>query len=113
MVVAVPMSMTIHGKPYSSAAATASTIRSAPTWAGLSTRISSPVLTPAPTTNASQSVTFFTASFRIFVSGGTTDEMIAPSILFPETPCSSMIVFRRTAYSSSVFVLSVDTRSVK
>ena len=43
------MSTTIAGPPYSSATASALTMRSAPTSFGLSVLIGTPVLTPGPT----------------------------------------------------------------
>lgn len=54
-VVAVPKSTTIAGPPYSSTAATALMMRSAPTSLGLSIRIGTPVLTPGSTRTAGTS----------------------------------------------------------
>lgn len=54
-VVAVPKSTTIAGPPYSSTAATALMMRSAPTSLGLSVRIGTPVFTPGSTSTAGTS----------------------------------------------------------
>ena len=58
---AVPISTMMSGGSYSSSAATAATMRSAPTWLGLSMRILSPVLMPGPTTIGLQPATLMTA----------------------------------------------------
>ena len=82
MVVAVPISTTISGSGYSLTAATVSATRSAPREAGLSSLIFSPVFNPGPTTSGFFPVIFLRAVFMTVVSGGTTEEMMEPSISF-------------------------------
>ena len=80
MVVAVPMSTTSSGSGYSWMAATVSATRSAPNEAGLSSLMLSPVFSPGPTTSGFLPVMVRSAVFITLVSGGTTEEIIEPSI---------------------------------
>ena len=80
IVVAVPMSMIIWGAGYSRSAATAATTRSLPTCPAFPPAMLSPVLSPGPTTMGVLPVSFITAVRSEFRTGGTTDEMITPSI---------------------------------
>ena len=80
MVVAVPISTMIIGGWYFRRADTAPTTRSAPACAGLSMRMFSPVLSPGPTTRGVFPVSLRMADLKEFRTGGTTEEMIAPSI---------------------------------
>ena len=80
MVVAVPMSTTSSGSRYSWIAATVSATRSAPNEAGLSSLMLSPVFSPGPTTSGFLPVMVRSAVFITLVSGGTTEEIIEPSI---------------------------------
>ena len=106
-VVAVPRSTTTSGQGYSSMAATAPTTRSEPSWAGLSIRMSRPVLTPGPTTSGSRPVTLPAARRITPVRGGTADERIAPASSFLSIPYISRTVLMLMAYSSSDFFVSV------
>jgi len=79
MVVAVPMSRMIRGAPYSAMAPTAPATRSAPISEGSSSRMLSPVLMPAPTTMGVNPISRFMAVFMEMVTGGTTEDRMAPS----------------------------------
>ena len=63
-------------------AATASTIKSLPTEAGLSIMMFKPVFTPGPTTRTSPEMIFSAEAFKTFVRGGTTEDTIPPSTCF-------------------------------
>ena len=77
----MPRSNIIIGAPYSCIPATASTTKSLPSCAGLSITMLKPVFIPGPIIIASQPVIFFIALFIVIVTVGTTDDIIAPSIL--------------------------------
>ena len=79
--VAVPISMTTRGRGCSWLAATASTIWSLPTALGLSIMIFIPVFMPEPTRRGRIPVTFSTAFRMVELTGGTTEERMAPSML--------------------------------
>ena len=111
MVVAVPMSMMMMGPSYLAMAATAATIRSPPTALGLSILMFKPVFMPEPTKKGRFPVIFFTAEERGAFKGGTTEEMMEPSISLRFILCISRMFFSMMAYSrlvlrSSVVILS-------
>ena len=83
-VVAVPISIITSGAPYSFIPAAASAIRSLPSCDGLSVIISIPVILSELTVIGSSLKISETASFKISVRRGTTEEIIAPSILLSE-----------------------------
>ncbi len=88
-VVAAPMSKMTIGGVYRSRAATAPATRLAPSWAGSSIRMLSPVFTPGPTTSGLWPVTFSSARVTAKSAGGTTEEITAPSMPAAETPFNS------------------------
>ncbi len=78
-VVAVPKSITTNGPPYTSKAATALTMRSAPTSRGLSVSTGRPVFTPGSTMTGRKPKYFSVISRNAAVTRGTTDEITIPS----------------------------------
>ena len=113
MVVAVPMSTSSSGAPYSAMAATAATIRSLPTSDGLSMRMLRPVLMPGPTTRALQPVSLRMAVLKELSTGGTTEEMMLPSMSSGETSKRLSMVFNSAQYWSEVLMRSVAIRASK
>src|SRR5204862_2786722 len=101
-VVAVPKSTTMQPALISSYAATALTIRSAPTSRGFSYRIGMPLLIPAPTTSAGPPQWRLKNCCNPNSVGGTTDEMIPALIERHGKPSMSSSVLISTAYSSEV-----------
>src|SRR5438105_4049902 len=101
-VVAVPKSTTMQPALSSSYAATALTMRSAPTSRGFSIRIGIPVLIPGPTTSAAPPQCRLKKRCSPNTAGGTTDEMIPASIDFLGNSSRSSSVLSSTAYSSEV-----------
>ena len=85
-VVAVPISIRIIGASRSASAATAMTMRSEPTCAGLSMRISSPVRMPGSTTIGTFPMILKTPVRTALKTGGTTEEMMQSSILSVRKP---------------------------
>lgn len=73
----------------------------------------SPVFSPGPTTIGFLPVICLRAVFITVVSGGTTDEMIEPSISLALYPYRCRIWWISTAYCSSVRRTSVATLAVK
>ena len=106
-VVAVPMSMMIHGNGYFSAAATAVVTRSAPKVPGSSIAILIPVFIPGPTVRTSTSAISLTAFSSKPVTTGTTEEITAPSKLSASIPFNPRISLNLIAYPYSVSFLSV------
>ena len=113
IVVAVPISTKISGAPYSCKPATAQTIISLPTCAGLSVLIFNPVFIPGPTTFGLRFTTFCNALLMVFNTGGTTEEMITPSMSFTSILFNSNTCLKLMAYSNSVLEWSVDILSTK
>src|SRR5450432_880135 len=111
-VVAVPKSTTMTPALMRSYAATALTMRSAPTSRGFSYSTGIPVLSPGPTTNGSRANAWRIASAITSVSGGTTLAMIAASMASLGTLRSASNCWSITPYSSSVRVVTVETRNV-
>src|SRR5277367_3421069 len=109
-VIAVPKSTTMHGPPYSANAATPFTIRSAPTSSGLSTSTAIPVFTPGSTNRARLPKYFRAISPNVQFTGGTTDEMITPSIASRSSPPSVKRFRVSTPYSSTVCSRAVVNR---
>ena len=88
-VVAVPKSTTTHGPPYFSKAATPLTSLSAPSSAGLSTRMGIPVLMPG-STDIGFSLKYLSQTRRsVDSTGGTTDAMIMLATSLALMPCMS------------------------
>ena len=85
-VVAVPISITMHGPLYSAFAATAPTIRSAPSVLGMSRRTLRSGTVSALTMNGSTLRTRRTARVSGAVSPGTTELIITPVISSGSTP---------------------------
>src|SRR5450830_627518 len=109
-VVAVPKSTIISGPPYFSIAATALTIRSAPTSLGFSYFIERPVFIPGPTTSGFSLKYLLHTLSRVNVSGGTTVEIttaLTRLISFPEKENSSLSSIQ---YSSAVRCRFVERR---
>ena len=100
--VAVPRSTTMTAPRTRSNAASAFTIRSAPTSRGVSTRRGIPVRVPAPTTSGSRAKPRRIARTNISVSSGTTLAITAPAIVPTATPRDASIFGSSTAYSSLV-----------
>ena len=109
-VVEVPISTTIMGLGYLAQAATASTTRSLPTWAGLSVLMFRPVFTPEPTSRGRLPVRRSTASRSTGRSTGTTEEIMPPSRSPGEMPPMAKIPERSRVYSSAVLERSVARR---
>ena len=80
IVEAVPISITTQGIVYSSSAPTAPATRSAPSCAGLSIFILSPVLTPGPKISGTIWHSFETAPPTLSVTAGTTEDIMQSSI---------------------------------
>ncbi len=101
----------MQGPPYRLNAASAFTIRSAPTSRGLSVWIDRPVRVPGSTTTAGKLKYRVTMSRSAVVEPGTTDEMTTPVISFEnERPVWSRSPANSTASSSAVRSVSVDRR---
>ena len=111
-VVAVPKSITITGPPYRVYAATASTIRSAPTCFGFSVTIRIPVLIPADTTIGLIPKYLISALPRECIISGTTDATITSSISPLCIPCRSTNSLSVIPYSSDVLGSFVVMRNV-
>ena len=93
--------------------ATASTTKSAPSCAGLSITILSPVLTPGPTAITLHPVTFLSAVFTLSVISGTTEAVIAPVISVGFILCISRISLSSTTYSIEVRLIPDEIFSTK
>ena len=89
------------------------TIRSLPTWAGLSMWIFSPVFKPGPTTMGDFPVTFRIPVRTELKTGGTTEEMIQSWISSAFTSKRERISLISTAYWSEVLLRSVAMRASK
>src|SRR4029453_914507 len=101
----------MHGPPYRLYAASAFTMRSAPTSRGLSVWIDRPVRVPGSTTTAGKLKYRVTMSRSAVVDPGTTEEMTTPVIsLENESPVWSRRPANSTASSSAVRSVSVDRR---
>src|SRR3954471_20510903 len=101
----------MHGPPYFAYAASALTMRSAPTSRGLSVSTATPVLTPGSTTTGSKWKYRSTISRSAPVTGGTTEEMATPVMfLSKESPCCSRNPPNARASSSAVRSGWVDSR---
>ena len=101
-VVAVPKSRTSTGPPYSSYAAAASTIRSAPIWRGFSVTTRIPVLVPGSTIIGRMLKYLIIAPSRECITFGTTDAIIASSISSCEIEFCSSRLLNSIPYSSDV-----------
>src|SRR5215218_3306507 len=101
----------MQGPPYRLYAASAFTMRSAPTSRGLSVWIDRPVRVPGLTTTAGKLKYRVTMSRSAVVELGTTEEMTTPVIwLENESPVWSRSPANSTASSSAVRSVSVDRR---
>ena len=108
----MPKSITITGPPYSVYAATASTIRSAPTCLGFSVTMRIPVLIPADTTIGLIPKYLINALPRECMISGTTDATITAVISVLRIPWRSTSSFRVIPYSSEVLGSFVVSRNV-
>lgn len=113
MVVAVPRSSRVRGGSYSARAATAITIRSLPTWEGVSIWMFSPVFSPGPTTMGALPVTFITPVRTELNTGGTTEEMMQSSISWGLIWNRLSILLISAPYWSEVLMRSVAMRASK
>ena len=113
MVVAVPRSSSVRGGSYSARAATAMTMRSLPTWEGVSIWMFSPVLMPGPTTIGALPITFITPVRTELNTGGTTEEMMQSSTSLGLTSKRLSILLISEPYWSEVLMRSVATRASK
>ena len=86
---------------------------SLPVVLGLSMMMFNPVFIPEPTSMGAFPVIFLTAVMRVLFKGGTTEEMMDPSMAEGEMPWISRIFFMAMAYSRFVLFRSVVTRSSK
>src|SRR5688572_9065402 len=101
-VVAVPRSTTISGGPYRAIAATAFTMRSAPTSRGLSTLSGSGTLTPGSTVNGVRPKYFSHIHSSGCWAGGTTFEIATPVMVAGVSPRVRSSVSMNRPYSSAV-----------
>ena len=89
------------------------TIRSLPTWEGVSIWIFSPVLMPGPTTMGVLPVTFMMPVRTELKTGGTTEEMMQSSTSWGLTSKSPSILLISAPYWSEVLIRSVAMRASK